>query len=89
MAQYLTEELLDSKGEPVKKTHAAIKKCPCKSKKKVKHDINPADDTNDSNDSDFILGSLESDSLNPADDEPLTNAEVLWCRCVFPNCVAC
>ena len=78
MAQYLTEELLDSEGEPVKKVCAAIKKCPQarKSNKKVKHnvDLGPADDTKSSDDGDFHLGSSESDSS--ADNKPLTNAEV-------------
>ena len=82
MAQYLAEELLDSEGEPVKKTwtRTTIKKRPHKSNKKVKHNINLADDTNSSDDSDFVSGSSESDS--PADNKPLTNAEVCG-SCVY------
>ena len=83
MAQYLTEELLDSEGEPIKKACATIKKHPqthnLKSNKKVKRNIDPfeagpADDADSSDDGDFLSESSESDSL--ADNEPLTNAEV-------------
>jgi hypothetical protein len=78
MAQYLAEELLDSEGEPVKKTRAAVKKRPHarKSNKKVKHNITPADDADSSDDSDFTSGSSETESDSPVDNEPLTNAEV-------------
>jgi hypothetical protein len=85
MAQYLAEELLDSEGEPVivKKARAVKKRPAPKSNKKVKHDIvpGPANDTDGSNDGDFLYGSSESDS--PSENEPLTNAEV----CSFTICL--
>ena len=83
MAQYLAEELLDSKGEPVKKARATIKKCPqthnLKSNKKVKCNIDPleagpADDADSNDNGDFLSESSKSDSL--ADNKPLTNAEI-------------
>lgn len=87
MAQYLAEERLDSEGEPIKKTRAAvrIKKRPQarKSNKKVKHHIIPVDKSDSSDDSDFISGSSESDS--PVENEPLTNAEVRVATMCLPN----
>ena len=78
MAQYLAEELLNSEGEPVKKTRAIVKKRPRKANKKIKDNTVPLDDTDSSDDSDFVSGSSGSDSPVDTSNEPqaLTNAEV-------------
>lgn len=65
MAQYLAEELLNSEGEPDKKTRVTFKKRP--RKKKVKRNtVIPGDNDDNNNDSDFVSGSSESD---PSDDK--------------------
>ena len=77
MAQYLAKEHLNSEGKPNKKTCVMFKKHP--HKKKVKcNTVIPGDNTDSSNNSDFVSGSSESDSTddNSGDDELSTNAEI-------------